>query len=187
MSAATQNEIERLRAERDDAQQDLELLRRAYSRACEELSELKAALVEPGEPVPIGPAVSLVKELKEERDSLQRLANNRAEQRDALAAHVVAAQHLADEDRVDEALFTAHYEKPDPDTLGWKSRLGRDLHQVLKGASTTSLARLKAEWQADRAEQIREMCEGLTGSQIRSALDGLLAGLHRQAEGEDHA
>lgn len=44
--------------------EDVDLLRRSYHNACEELSALKAALVEEDEAPPIGPALSLVERLK---------------------------------------------------------------------------------------------------------------------------
>jgi len=92
------------------------------------------------------------------------------DEHEALAAHV---------ERL-EAVFRRGFESGDEHDLdAWEV----EAKIVLAEPPTTSLARLKAEWQADQAEQIREMCEGLTGSQIRSALDGLLAGLRRQAKG----
>lgn len=71
-----------------EAEQDRDQLRGCFHSACEELTALKAALVDEGDEVPTGPALSLVEELKADRDALQRLASGRAEQRDALAAHV---------------------------------------------------------------------------------------------------
>jgi len=67
-----------------EAEQDRDQLRGCFHSACEELTALKAALVDEGDEVPTGPALSLVEDLKADRDALQRLANCRAEQRDAL-------------------------------------------------------------------------------------------------------
>lgn len=52
----------------DDAlaiEQDNASLRRCFHMACEELAAMKAALVEEGEDVPIGPAISLIHDLKQ--------------------------------------------------------------------------------------------------------------------------
>lgn len=126
-----------------EMEQDRDQLRGCFHGACEELTALKAALVEPGEPVPIGPAVSLVKELKEERDSLQRLANNRAEQRDALLAHVERLHNALGPKMLDwidcgMAANSRHKE-------AWARELRNELHQALAETPTTSLARLKAQ------------------------------------------
>lgn len=52
-----------LSAERDE-------LRTVYMRACEELHAMKAALVDEGNEIPIGPAISLIEKLKADRDAL---------------------------------------------------------------------------------------------------------------------
>ena len=75
--------------------EDRDKLRGCFHSACEELTTLKAALVDEGDEVPVGPALSLVSELKAERDALQRLADCRAEQRGALVAQVERLRGLS--------------------------------------------------------------------------------------------
>ncbi|WP_445157604.1 hypothetical protein [Halomonas sp. E14] len=57
-----------------EMEQDCDQLRGCLHSACEELSALKAALVDEGEEVPTGPALSLVEKLKAERDGLAEKA-----------------------------------------------------------------------------------------------------------------
>lgn len=57
------------------AEEDRDQLRGCFHNACGELSTLKAALVDEGDEVPVGPALSLVEELKAERDALAASMN----------------------------------------------------------------------------------------------------------------
>ncbi|GEK48940.1 hypothetical protein HPA02_32230 [Bisbaumannia pacifica] len=69
----------------------------------------------------------------------------------ALAAHVEAAQRIADEDRVDHPMHTMKDGEPYEFTSpGWRSKMGRDLHHALKGAPATSLARHPDDAAVDR-------------------------------------
>lgn len=74
------------------------------------------------------------------------------EQYDALAALVEEVQRLADSDRVDDEFYDEDGELRTGN--GWKSKLGRDLHAVLRKAPKTSLARLKAQWQVEAIKSI---------------------------------
>lgn len=60
----------------------------------------------------------------------------------ALAAHVEAAQKLADVDRIICYSMSPYPEgKPEGEKKGWTTKMGRDLHAALKGADTSCLAK----------------------------------------------
>lgn len=102
------------------------------TREATDMAAAHAQIVEHDQQCPKNPLVALIAEL-EERGA-------------ALAAHVEKVQRLADSDRVDDEFYDE-----DGDLCtgnGWKSRLGRDLHDVLRKAPATSLDRRDAMMRA---------------------------------------
>lgn len=129
-----------------EAEQDRDQLRGCFHSACEELTALKAALVEEGDAVPTGPALSLVAELKADRDALQRLANCRAEQRDAL---------VTQSERLNKQLQSAIYRLEDmlegDDGQAWDEKRGKTLPEPLMRA-------LQAAADSEPTSSAREDC-----------------------------
>ncbi|MFW6345837.1 MAG: hypothetical protein ACOC0M_05865 [Halomonas sp.] len=192
--------------ERVDAQRDRELMRRGFHRACDELSELKAALVEPGEAVPIGPAVSLVKRLKGARDALaaqkedlnglyEALCDARREERDAAEKLALYTQEL----EADRYSLAAHVERLR--SLGWRAQnrlalsgesaqvqLSNELAETLEETPTTSLARRDLLKQAEVLEQLAEEADSNPAAFVEpgcieiESLNEHAAKLRRQAE-----
>lgn len=149
-------ELAQLRTEATDTS----LLRGAYVRACEELSELKAALVEEGEPVPVGPALSLVHRLKEERALLRdTLANMEAEE----GQEITALRESLDEARaalvnamaIDPAELEPPIRKEHRDYHAAQQMERKDLEQRYALARmTTRLSMAKA---ADLEQQLAQL------------------------------
>ncbi len=159
-------ELAQLRTEAADASllrteaADASLLRGAYVRACEELSELKAALVEEGEPVPVGPALSLVHRLKEERAQLRdTLANMEAEE----GQEITALRESLDEARavlvnamaIDPAELEPPIRKEHRDYHAAQQMERKDLEQRYALARMT--ARLSMAKAADLEQQLAQL------------------------------
>lgn len=90
-------------------------------------------------------------------DSIERMMTGRPQRIEELVAYV---------ERINEGV--KRYSTRDS---GFKVI---DLIDIVNESPETSLARLRAEWQSEVLRHAREMCEGLTGNQIRNALDELL-------------
>lgn len=151
-------ELAQLRTEAADAS----LLRGAYVRACEELSKLKAELVEEGEPVPVGPAISLVQRLKEERAQLRdTLANMEAEE----GQEITSLRESLDEARavlihamaIDPAELEPPIRKEHRDYHAAQQMERKDLEQRYALARMT--ARLSMAKAADLEQQLAQLQE----------------------------
>lgn len=102
--------------------------------------------------------VDSVRITREEWDLLVAERDAAIEREQALAAHVEKVQLLADSDRVDDEFYD---EDGDLRTgNGWKSKLGRDLHDVLRKDPTTSLARRDLIKQAEAMESLERKHRG---------------------------
>lgn len=166
MSAATQNEFDRLRQDRDalrqraqQAEEDNYALLRLVGKIREAAGDPTGKMMQPE-------LIAHIREMREERDALQRLANCRAEQRDALAAHVVAlSQHIENVNELSPVVW------------------------ALRGASliddgpTTSLARQKLLWQVKAMEALACKCAGNREVHDRCMDEAKM--LRRQAEEAD--
>lgn len=136
---------------------DAEILRRAYCRCCEEISELKAALVEEGEPVPIGPAVTLVHRLKRERAKLRAKV---AESEAHLRRYMTYAEHLDAKPEIYDAAIAKRtaYEIRD--------RMARKLDRELDEAALELIEDIATEHaMAERAARERKRAKPADGYQ----------------------
>lgn len=127
-----------------EAEQERDRFSRLFASACETLGAVQEALGNSeGELTGFEP--SLVRELREERDSLQRLANGRAEQRDAL---------VTQSERLRKQLQSAIYRLEDmlegDDGQAWDEaeKALPAMKKALEEDSAASLASRDAEQQA---------------------------------------
>lgn len=74
MDRAENEELNRVCERLQEVEDERNQLRNCFHRACEELSAMKAELVNDGEDIPIGPCVSLITKLKSQHDALAAFA-----------------------------------------------------------------------------------------------------------------
>lgn len=74
MDRAENEELNRVCEELEAVEDERASLLRQFMRACEELTAMKAELVNEGEDTPIGPCISLIIKLKSQHDALAAFA-----------------------------------------------------------------------------------------------------------------
>jgi hypothetical protein len=155
----------------DALQGELESMRRMFLAACEALDGCDQLLGLNEEPRIVGPGATLaaIQSLVTERDGLQRLADSRGEQRDALVAHM---------ERMTEAACS--------------EGAGPKMRAAIDDNPTHSLARRDAKKQAEGTDMVAKSAwsrkdlelYGATPQEIAANLATLIGNdLRRQAEG----
>lgn len=136
-------------------------LRTVYLRACEELHAMKAALVDEGGGIPIGPAISLIEKLKADRD--------------ALAAHQVdLVRELTACQSVLFQLARAGEVTPE---------YADEAKAVLKCTPEISLGRHDARMAAEALEAAKTVCALLGAQHCADEIDRMARKMRREAEG----
>lgn len=101
---------------------------------------------------------------------------------EAMAAGVEAAQRLADEDRIICYSMSPYPEgKPEGEPKGWRSKMGRDLHALLKDAPK-SLAQRAAQIEANALSWARTHYDTMDRVSARRKVLERITQLRQQAE-----